>query len=250
MTRRMLTGALVRSVVLGGLLALPALEALANTFVVYGASGRVGGVIVSEALERGHEVIGVSRNPASLEVNHRNFSAVAGDATSLESMLGIIHGVDAVVIAVSGIGPGNKPEEAVTSRTAETYLQAAAQLGEEAPKVVQVSGGTTLRLNGVWGLDDPELEEGTRRHGQYFGHWRAIEAYRASSGIEWAVMTPPPSAMLPGDRTGVYRLGEEDVLFNAEGDSTITVADFAVAVIDEAESPQSLRKRVAVGPPY
>ncbi len=233
-----------------GLAGLTALQAGAETIVVYGATGRVGSVVVAEALQREHQVIGVSRG--DMEVDDPNFSAVRGDVTSLESMLEIIPGADAVVIAVRGIGPGNTPEEAVTSRAAETFLQAAEALGEAAPRVIQISGGTTLRVNGVWGLDNPELQEGTAAHGNAFGHWRAIEAYRASNGVQWAVMTPPPGAggMIAGERTGAYRLGEEDVLFDAQGERTITQADFAMAVVDEAEQPQSLNKRVTVGPPY
>ena len=233
-----------------GVIGLTAIRAGAETIAIYGASGRVGGVIAEEAMGRGHQVIGVSRDPGSLEIEGDNFSAVQGDVTHIESVLDTIQGVDAVVISVRGIGPGNTPEEAVTSRAAETFIQAAAMLGDMAPKVIQVGGGTTLRVTGVSGLDNPELREGTPQHGNAFGHWRAIEAYRASEGVQWAVMTPPPGAMLPGERTGEYRLGEEEVLFNAQGESTISVADFAVAVIDEAENAESLGKRVTVGPPY
>ena len=233
-----------------GVIGLTALQAGAETIVIYGASGRVGGVIAAEALDRGHQVVGVSRDPGSLNIEGDNFSAVQGDVTSLESMLAVVAGADAVVISVRGIGPGNTPEEAVTSRAAETFIQTAQALGDAAPRVIQISGGTTLRVNGVSGLDNPELREGTPQHGNAFGHWRAIEAYRASQGVQWAVMTPPPGAMLPGERTGEYRLGEEEVLFNAQGESTISVTDFAVAVIDEAEQSESLGKRAAVGPSY
>ena len=238
--------------ILCAVVGLTATVAGAETIVVYGASGRVGGVIVEEALQRGHDVIGVSRNPGSLEFEAPNFSAVQGDVTSLESMLEIIAGVDAIVITVSGIGPGNTPEEAITSPAAVTFVEAAEVLGEEAPRVIQVGGGTTLRVNGTYGFDTPEIEPGTPRHGNAFGHWRAIETYGAADGVQWAVFTPPPGAMnpgTPGERTGAYRLGGEDVLYDATGDSTITMADFAVAVVDEAERPQALNRRAAVGPP-
>ena len=231
---------------------LAATVSSAETIVVYGASGRVGAVIVDEALQRGHDVIGVSRNPGSLEIEASNFSAVPGDVTSLESMLEIISGVDAVVITVRGLGPGNTPEEAVTSIAAETFVEAAGVLGEDAPRVIQVGGGTSLRVDGEYGFDNPEIEPGTLQHGNAFGHWRAIEAYSAGDGLQWAVLTPPPGAMspaAPGERTGEYRLGGEDVLYDATGDSTITMADFAVAVVDEAEAAQSLNRRAAVGPP-
>jgi len=250
MTRRCLISNLLSRLALLSLVVLPTLAATANTVVIYGASGRVGQVIVTEALARGHEVIGVSRNPASLTIDHANFSPVAGDVTILESMLEVIPGADAVIIAVGGVGPGNTPEEATVSLAAETFLQAAEQLGDSAPRVIQISGGSTLWVNGVWGLDNPSLEEGTARHGRFFGHWRAIETYRTSTDVAWTVMTPPPGAMTSGERTGNYRLGGDDVLFNAAGDSNISTEDFAVAIIDEVENPQSIGKRVTVGPPY
>ena len=238
--------------IIGALAGLTATVAGAETIVVYGASGRVGDVIVQEALQRGHEVVGVSRNPASLAIDAPNFSAVQGDVTNLESMLAIIAGTDAVVITVRGIGPGNTPEEAVTSIAAETFVEAAGVLGEGAPRAIQVGGGTTLRVDGVYGFDNPEIEPGTPQHASAFGHWRAIEAFGAADGVQWAVLTPPPGAMNPGnpgDRTGAYRLGGEDVLYDSTGDSTITMADFAVAVVDQVEAPQALNRRAAVGPP-
>ena len=231
---------------------LTATVAGAETIIVYGASGRVGAVIVDEALQRGHDVIGVSRNPGSLAIEAPNFSAVQGDVTSLESMLKIIAGVDAVVITVRGLGPGNTPEGAVTSIAAETFVEAAVVLGREAPRVIQVGGGTSLRVDGEYGFNNPEIEPGTPQHGNALGHWRAIEAYRSADGLRWAVLTPPPGAMspaAPGERTGFYRLGGEDVLYDTMGDSTITMSDFAVAVVDEVERPESLNRRAAVGPP-
>ena len=250
MTRRKRMGLIAGAAALVGFVVLPALEAAAETIVVYGASGRVGGVIVAEALARGHDVVGVSRNPANLTNNHNNFSAVAGDVTSLESMLDVVSGTDVIILALRGIGPGNTPEEATTAVAAATFIQAAGRLGDAAPHVIQIGGGISLWIDGVWGLDDPTLEEGTSRHGQYFGHYVAIEHYRASEGVKWTVMSPPPSAMAPGERTGEYRLGLEEVLFDAEGSSFLSTEDFAIAVIDEAETAQSMGKRVAVGPPY
>ncbi len=252
MTRRRFTVLITGMIALAGLIVLPALEAAADTFVVYGASGRVGGIIVDEALSRGHDIVGVSRNPAGLTNDHAYFSGVAGDVTNVESMLAVIGEAqpDAVIFAVNGIGPSNSPDTAITSLAAKTFIAAVGELGDAAPHVIQVSGGTTLWLNGVWGLDDPELTEGTGRHGRYFGHWQAIEAYRASAGVKWTVMTPPPAAMTPGERTGEYRLGLEEVLFDVEGENYLSTQDFAAAIIDEAESGVSMGKRVAVGPVY
>ena len=96
---------------------LPSIAAQAETIVIYGATGNIGPKIVTEALDRGHDVIGVSRTPESLTLDHPNFSAVGGDVSSLESMLEIIEGADAVVISVRGYGPNNYPEETLNYRS-------------------------------------------------------------------------------------------------------------------------------------
>lgn len=233
-----------------GLAGLPVLHAAADTFVVYGASGNVGGAIVDEALSRGHDVIGVSRSPESLATEHPNFAAVRGDVTDSNSVAEVVAGADAVIIVVNGVGEGNTPEEAITSRAARAYIETAGRLGEATPYVIQIGGGTTLYTNGVFGLDAMDLQPGTRRHGLYYGHWQALEAYRASEGFGWTVMTGARGALGPGERTGRYRLGGDETLFDRNGSSDMSREDFAIAVVDMAESREVAGRRVAVGPPY
>lgn len=115
--------------------------------------------------------------------------------------------------------------------------------------MIEVVGGPMLWVNGVWALEELELEEGTPRHVQYYGYWIALEIYKASSDVEWTGDDAPPSAMQPQVRTGESRLAEEEVL-NAEGESFISAEDFVVALVDEPESGKSMSKRIAVGPPY
>jgi len=257
MTYRMLTGGFIESgarlgatmLLAVSLLTLPSLSAIAETLVIYGATGNIGGRITTEALSRGHMVIGVSRDPASVTLEHPNLTATGGDVTNLDSMLEVITGADAVLISVNGNGADNTPENAITNLAALTFIQAAGRLGEASPRGIQVGGGTTLRRNGVLGLESGGGEEGTPRHGRIWGHWVALENYRASTGVPWTVVSPPPGA-LPGDveGTGRYRLGEDDVLFNNQGESGISLADLAAAIIDEVENPQSIGKRITLGP--
>jgi putative NADH-flavin reductase len=224
---------------------------LADTIVVYGATGSVGGAIVDEALRRGHDVIGVSRTPdAQPDEARAHLRAVRGDVTDPESIAATVVGADAVVIAVNGIGPGNTPDEAVTYRAARAYITAAAKLGAATPHVFQVGGGTTLYTEGVLGLESADLMPGTRLHGLFWGHWQAMEAYQASSGFDWTVMTAARGALGAGERTGKYRLGDDETLFDRNGSSDISREDFAIAVIDLAESDEARNRRVAVGPPY
>ena len=128
-------------------------DALADKIVVYGASGSVGKVIVEEALSRGHEVIGVSRNPESLKFDNARFTAAPGDATDPDSIAATVRGADVVVISVRGVGPGNTPQEAVTFRAATAYIEAASRLGGATPYVIQIGGGVTLYRDGVRIMD-------------------------------------------------------------------------------------------------
>lgn len=231
------------------LLSLLAPSAFADTFVVYGTSGNVGSLIVAEALERGHEVIGVSRNPASLMVNHANFSAVRGDVTDPASIVSSVRGADAVIIAVGGVGEGNAPETATAYLGAKAYIEAASRLGAATPYVVQVGSGTSLLRDGVPVFDTLDIEPGTFIHGLFYGHQLALDAYRNSSGFDWVVMSAAYGAIMQqGVIVDRYRLGNQETLFDRNGSSMLHKNDYAIAVIDMAESHTVAGKRVAVGP--
>ena len=119
--------ALLLATALGG---APTYAQDSRTIVVYGASGNIGGLIVDEALERGHAVTGVSRSPDRLTVDHPNFTAVQGDVTDAESFAAVTSGADAVVISVQGSPEGDfAPESSTHARAASTA--AAALDGEE-----------------------------------------------------------------------------------------------------------------------
>jgi putative NADH-flavin reductase len=237
-----------RAAVLVTLFFLPTLVVNASTIVVYGATGNLGERIVTEALSRGHEVLGVSRDASSLTFDHENFSATAGDVTDLESMLEIIPVADVVIISVGGNGPDNTPENSIVNLAALTFIEAARTLGDFAPRVIQMGGGSTLRSNGVLRLDSMTAEEGTSMHGRIFGHWNALESYRATVDVRWTVITPPPGpALNEGDRTGLFRVGEDEIVVGADGQVSISRADLAVAYINEVENPRAIGKRITLG---
>jgi putative NADH-flavin reductase len=219
----------------------------AADIVIYGASGNLGSKITTEALYRGHEVLGVGRDPASMTFDHDNFSAVSGDVTDVDSMVEIIEGADVVIISVNGNGEGNLPENAIVNLAAQTFIAAAGRLGEEAPRVIQMGGGYTLYLGGELLVDTLGLELGHPRYGIYHGHIAAIEHYRASD-VEWTVISPPPGpALQPGERTGIFRVGEDEVVLGDDGEASISQEDLAVLFINEAEVPRAIGKRITIG---
>ena len=114
-----------------------------QTLVVYGASGAIGGNIVSEALNRGHRVIGVSRDPSKFTIQNESFAGVQGDVTDRASVEETIKDVDAVIVALSGNTAGNAPEQSTHAMAAATLVAALTDV-EDAPRVIQVGGATTM----------------------------------------------------------------------------------------------------------
>jgi putative NADH-flavin reductase len=95
------------------------------------------------------------------------------------------------------------------------------------------TGGTTV-------IDDPNFPAAMRDLAQACTD--QPEACRAEAGVDWAYLSP--AALLePGERTGNYRLGTDELLVDAEGNSTISMEDLAVALLDEAEQPKHHRTR-------
>ncbi len=224
------------------------------TIVVYGASGKIGGLIVDEALERGHTVIGVSRNPGNLTAEHENFSAVQGDVTDVESFTALAHGTDSIVISVRGDAGKSEPENTTHARAARTAISALSGM-DSAPYVIQVGGATSVyedKEEMVAKLPMP-AEPGTPFFAMLMGHLVALEAYRASD-IDWTVITPAyeitgwtPQGITATNATGQYRTSTTEHLYDADGKSRIDVADLAAAAVDELENRKFVRQRFMVG---
>lgn len=245
---RRCAGRLVRSWLFVGLLtSLSAAPVFSANLVIYGASGNIGSKIVAEALNRGHHVIGVSRKPESLTINHPNFKAVKGDVTDLNSMMEIVTGADAVIMSIRGNGADNSAEEEVDNKASLVYIAAAAKLGNKTPRLLQVGNQATLYRNGVQGLNSGKYEEGTAFYGRVKAHQLVLDNYKAIPGLKWTVLSPS-GTIAAGTRTGHYRIGGDEVLTDATGKETgISQEDFAVAFIDEVEKPKAIAKRIAIG---
>ncbi len=224
------------------------------TIVVFGASGRIGGLITQEAIDRGHTVVGVSRDPEKLAFEGENFSGTSADLSDVQSVRRAISGANAVIVSVSGIGKSNRPEDSTTAVAARTMVEALTG-DENAPQVIQIGGASSMYDN----VDDIVASypfpapEGSRRRGLLFGQVVALETYEAST-IPWTVLTPPPVIIgyPPGGSTGVtsrgYRTATESFVLGEDGEpSPVTVIDLAKAAVDEAENKAFVGKRFTVG---
>jgi putative NADH-flavin reductase len=199
---------------------------------IFGAAGSVGRDVVTEARSRGHEVTAVSRRPAA--------GLVPADAGRVEDVVALSAGQH-LVISATRPAPGSEDELVTTART---LLAGLARTGV---RLLLVGGAATLTVPGTGGrtlLEDPELCPPA---------WHAIAracaaqlaACRAATRVDWAYLSPP-ALLLPGERTGGYRLGTDELLTDPEGRSAISTADLAVALLDEAERPRHDRARFTV----
>lgn len=233
---------------------LPALPAWSATLVVYGASGAIGGLIVKEALDRGHTVIGVARSADSLKERHARFTAKAGDINDLASFKAVTKGVDAVIISVNAIETDKRPEDTAIVRGARNAIAAFSGV-QGAPYVVQIGGATTMHeTREAMKANAPfEIPEGSRMYAMFYGHLDALNDYRASK-IDWSVLTPPQliegwtaTGKLELARTGKYRTATREFVRDDKGASRINIADLAVAAVDEATARKFVRQRFTVG---
>ena len=226
-----------------------------QTIVVYGASGSIGGLIVDEALDRGHVVIGVSRSPDRLTVEHANFTPVQGDVTDAESFAAVTNGADAVVISVQGTPEGDFAPENSTHALAASTAAAALVGKQDAPYVLQIGGATTMlpTVEDMLANAPFPVSEGTPVYAMLIGHKVALDTYQTSD-IDWTVLTPPldimgwtPGGISDAQQRGEYRTSTTEFVMDSDGNNSIYVADLAAAAVDEVENRTFVRQRFTIG---
>lgn len=216
--------------------------------VIYGATGEVGSHAVQEALDRGHRVTAVSRNPAQVEMQHANLSVVKGDLLDRTSVADTVAGKDVVILSVRGvIGDSGTPESALQFIAAEMLVDVLFPLGSSAPRLIHVGGSGSLEVEpGVlFAATLPKILLPKNLEVEILGQIMALEFYRKVDDVNWTYVTPPKH-FTNGPRTGVFRTGGDRALEDSRGRTRLSRADFAVALVDEAEQAQYPRQRISV----
>jgi putative NADH-flavin reductase len=197
-------------------------------------SGMIGQRILQEALARGHEVTAITRNPANLKVTHKALKMAKGDATDKASVATLATGHNVVISAI-GPGPNDTPDTLI--KAAHALIAGVKQAGVK--RLLVVGGAGSLEVSpGVLLLESlPEAWRPTAR-----AHRDALGVYRAAD-VDWTFISPA-ALIEPGQRTGKYRTGKDNLLTDAKGESRISAEDYAVALLDEVEKPRALRQRI------
>lgn len=216
--------------------------------LVYGATGKVGTHVVDESLRRGHIVTAVSRDPSRIQQRHGNLSAVAGNVLDEESIASLAAGKDVIIVSVRGIiGKSKNPEDALQRIAVEKVVNALRGMDSFGPRLIHVGGSGSLEVKpGVlWADKIPKIFIPKSLEAEIQGQVLALEYLRTVTDVKWSYATPAKN-FTNGERTGVYRIGGDAVLEDARGKSRISRADFAAALIDEAESAAHVQRRFSV----
>lgn len=206
--------------------------------VVYGATGNAGSEIVKELVRRGHKVTGVARKVDSLK-GQPEVTAKVDDLSNVDAIAAVIKGADVVVSAYQPPADNTDALIDVTKRQIEAVKKAGV------PRLIVVGGagqlevapGVTLIKSGYLPAEYMPIA---------LSHEKAAEVLNGSSGINWTYIAPA-AYFVPGDRTGQYRTGTNNLVSDEKGESRITFADYAIALVDEIEKPKHERVLFSVG---
>jgi uncharacterized protein len=197
---------------------------------VIGASGQVGSRVLKELVLRGHQVLALSRHPEKVPPL-AGVEAKAVDVNDGQSLGAALKGYDAAISSVKFKDfDGLRLIEAVRLGGIKRYLV--------------VGGAGSLELSpGLLEMDNPNFPPHVRPEAQKGAAY--LEQLRRSE-LDWTFLSPS-RAFVAGERTGKFRLGKDQLLFDAAGKSSISYDDYAIALVDELEHPKHIKQRFTVG---
>ncbi|CAO96844.1 NAD(P)-dependent oxidoreductase [Erwinia tasmaniensis] len=209
---------------------------------VIGATGFVGPDIVKEALARGHQVTAVSRSAKNLSADD-NLSLAHGDIHDNSWLSSVLKGQDAVISAYNpGWSEPNLFEQ--FTRGSEQILKAVENSGVK--RLLVVGGAGSLEVAPGVDLVDTEAFPADIKPGALAA--RALRNHLQAKGqaLDWTYLSPA-AFLEAGPRTAQFRMGKTSLLMNGDKPATISVADLAVAILDEIEDPHHIRQQFTVG---
>lgn len=206
-----------------------------------GASGFVGSALLNEALNRGHHVTGIVRDPEELP-KRDGLTAKAGDVYDSQNLAALIRNHDAVI---SAFNPGWKDPNLYSDQVRGTKSIIAAIKKAQIKRVLWVGGAGSLKTKTGLRLVDSSDFPSAVKPGS-LATAEALEELKSEPELEWTFLAPS-AEMRPGQRTGKFRLGTNGLLTDSQGHSRISVEDYAVAMLDELEKSKHIRQQFTVG---
>lgn len=205
---------------------------------IIGATGKAGSKISAEALIRGHEVIPLVRNASKL-TDRKDSHYIEKDLYELT--FEDIKDLDVVVDAFNA--PHGKEE---LHQTSLAHIVSLIQ-GHETPRLVVVGGAGSLYVDDTRTtrlMDTSDFPEEAKPTA--FNMGKAFNQLQNTENMNWTYLSPSAFFDPEGKRTGKYQLGQDRLLTNSNGESEVSYADFALALVDEIENQQHINQRITV----
>ncbi|UTR13218.1 NAD(P)-dependent oxidoreductase [Salipaludibacillus sp. LMS25] len=204
---------------------------------IIGASGKSGKLILKEALDRGHDVTALVRNPS--KVTEANITVIEKDVFDITA-----EDIKAYDVVINAFNPPQGKEE--------QHIEAGRVLNKalkDAPKtrLIIVGGAGTLYVDQektTQLLDTPDFPEIARPTASNMRI--AFNELLNETGFTWTFLSPAGFFDPNGKRTGSYKSGKDHVILNSKGESYISYADYAIAIVDEIENPKYMNERFTV----
>lgn len=206
-----------------------------------GGSGFVGSAVLAEALQRGHAVTALARQPGKLPARP-GLTVVTADVLDSAQVAAAVEGQDALI---SAYNPGWSAPDLYDSFLAGSRAIVAGIKRAGLRRLLVVGGAGSLYVApGVQLVDTegfaaqvpPNVVPGARAARD------ALTELQAETGLDWTFLSPP-ALLAPGERTGRYRTGGDDLPMDGDQPAGISVADLAVAIVDEIETPRHVQRR-------
>ncbi len=204
--------------------------------ILYGATGKSGNRILTELVSRGHHVTAVARNPTGLPAGTK---AVKDDLSDVNKIAAVISGADAVISAYAP--PPDDTDQLIG--VTERQIQALRKVDKHTRLIVVGGAGSLEVAPGVTILQSGHLPAEWIPIAA--SHEKALELLKKSD-INWTYFSPA-GFFEPGERTAKFRLGTNQLIADAQGNSRISMEDYAIALVDELEKPAHERARFTIG---
>ncbi len=199
------------------------------------ANGKEGRLIVEEAVARGADVTAVvrgeNRSAAEKVIRKDLFDLTAGD----------LEGFDVVIDAFGAWTPETLPQHGTSLKHLCNLLS-----GRET-RLLVVGGAGSLYVNPehtIQVMDGADFPEMFKPLASSMG--KALDELRTRTDVKWTYLSPAGDFQADGERTGKYILGGEELTLNAKGESVISYADYAIAMVDEALNGNHIQQRISV----
>ena len=203
--------------------------------VLYGATGKAGSRILKELVSRGHQVTAVARDVSKLPAG---VASKQDDLSDVDAIAATLSGADAVV---SAYGPPLEDPDQLLGVT-ERLIAAVKKAGNM--RLIVVGGAGSLEVApGVTLLSSGHLPAEWMAIAT--AHSKALQLLQASD-IDWTYLSPA-AFFAPGERTGKFRTGKNELISDDQGQSRISMEDYAISLVDELEKPAHERERFSVG---